>query len=416
MLLNVDTRERMDNFYSIFPDVAQYTSRLVSTFLKDKDIDFSQDPSIDIRDLAIKVGITEIIDVPPEEIPGLHAVLKGSVIKLNKNEGPEDKNFSIAHEIFHFISRKGSGVYMPIIARQREIWIKNLLASYEIPHASFEIPSVSDYYDAMPMVARGIAKSISPSVALYVYFKSENLKRQNNDIDVAVLSRIVQDAIIHAIEEEIADYFAANLLVPTGRFMLWEGRSNEEIASVFKVNSGCIQKRRQEMKHEISSIVLHTQYFDPFGKESVDVGSKNFTGIGKAVFKVADGLKDLTLHFMVDRTASGNFEATLLEFGLISWSEEEVGAIEGLLKQTRLHLQTVMKSGGLDSLKDDTDNHVMDDYWRHYRIISLSSSNEAENLSIKDIPNRVMEEAAESGDVRSITLSSLSYTPRRPAA
>ena len=51
--------------------------------------------------------------------------------------------------------------------------------------------------------------------------------------------------------EEIADYFAANLLVPIERFMLWEDRPDEEIAAAFKVPVECIEKRREEIELEL---------------------------------------------------------------------------------------------------------------------------------------------------------------------
>jgi Zn-dependent peptidase ImmA (M78 family) len=54
-----------------------------------------------------------------------------------------------------------------------------------------------------------------------------------------------------AFEEEIADYFAANLLIPTEQFILWEDKSNEEIAEVFGVEVRCIELRREEIEHEL---------------------------------------------------------------------------------------------------------------------------------------------------------------------
>ena len=54
-----------------------------------------------------------------------------------------------------------------------------------------------------------------------------------------------------AINKEIADYFAANLLVPTERFILWEDKSDSKIAKAFKVSKACIKKRREEIEHEL---------------------------------------------------------------------------------------------------------------------------------------------------------------------
>jgi Zn-dependent peptidase ImmA (M78 family) len=54
-----------------------------------------------------------------------------------------------------------------------------------------------------------------------------------------------------AIEEELADYFAANLLIPTERFILWEDRPDGEIARAFQVEEKCIRKRREEIEMEL---------------------------------------------------------------------------------------------------------------------------------------------------------------------
>jgi Zn-dependent peptidase ImmA (M78 family) len=52
--------------------------------------------------------------------------------------------------------------------------------------------------------------------------------------------------------EDLADHFAANLLIPIHRFQLWEDKSNKEIARAFKVEERCIQKRREEIRPETS--------------------------------------------------------------------------------------------------------------------------------------------------------------------
>jgi Zn-dependent peptidase ImmA (M78 family) len=52
--------------------------------------------------------------------------------------------------------------------------------------------------------------------------------------------------------EDLADHFAANLLIPIHRFQLWEAKLDKEIARVFKVEERCIQKRREEIGPETS--------------------------------------------------------------------------------------------------------------------------------------------------------------------
>ena len=143
-----------------------------------------EDPSVNIQAIAKKYGITKIRLVPSIEVNGKHALLIGTEILVNDSDNLEKQRFSIAHEIFHFLTREDNGDGLTAVARQRETWEKQHLNSTE------------------------------------------------------------------AVDEEIADYFAANLLIPTERFTLWENKSNEEIAQAFGVEVRCIQLRRQEVFHE----------------------------------------------------------------------------------------------------------------------------------------------------------------------
>jgi len=59
---------------------------------------------------------------------------------------------------------------------------------------------------------------------------------------------------LEADTEVIADYFAANLLIPTEHFILLENKSDEEIANVFGVEAKCIGKRREEIENELDLI------------------------------------------------------------------------------------------------------------------------------------------------------------------
>jgi hypothetical protein len=55
----------------------------------------------------------------------------------------------------------------------------------------------------------------------------------------------------NAIVEVVSDYFAANLLIPAERFILWEDKPDEEIARAFGVEAKCIRKRREEIEQEL---------------------------------------------------------------------------------------------------------------------------------------------------------------------
>ena len=113
----------------------------------------------------------------------------------------------------------------------------------------------------------------------------------------------------------------------------------------------------------------------------VSVDKKKFVGIGKMVFDSNAEWNIPHLHFMVDRTVSGNYEATLLEFGLISWSENLNDSIKSLVKQTHSHILSVMEKAGFDQFIREVDEHLMDEYWRQYRKIDFMLARKGMNLS-----------------------------------
>jgi len=104
---------------------------------------------------------------------------------------------------------------------------------FSIAHEIFHFFTREDNNNGLPAVAR----------------QGETWKRQHANSSEAV-------------DEEIADYFAANLLIPTERFILWEDKSNEEIAHVFGVEVRCIQKRREEIEQELDLMVPQNQSSD----------------------------------------------------------------------------------------------------------------------------------------------------------
>jgi len=114
---------------------------------------------------------------------------------------------------------------------------------------------------------------------------------------------------------------------------------------------------------------------------SVPVNDKNFVGIGKMIFESSAEWNIPHLHFMVDKTASGNYEATLLEFALVSWSETLDDAIRSLIKQTHSHILSVLIRKGFEQLIDDVDSHAMDGYWKYYRRIDFTLARVGKNLS-----------------------------------
>jgi hypothetical protein len=132
---------------------------------------------------------------------------------------------------------------------------------------------------------------------------------------------------------------------------------------------------------------------------NVPVDDKHFVGIGKIVFDTNAEWNIPHLHFMVDKTASNNFEATLLEFGLVAWSETQDGAIKSLVKQAHAHILSVLERLGFDHFIQEVSNHVMDGYWKNYRKIEFSLARIGKDLShemdsqlMRTIRNMISEE------------------------
>ena len=152
-----------------------------------------ENPEVNIISLAKSIGIKDIYFVPNEEIwvkyPKAHAYidLENSLIYVSKEDNPQKQRFSIAHELFHFLF---------------------LLINKD----GTTLRIVTRLGDA---------------------WKKENAGSKEAE------------------GEDVADFFAANLLIPTERFILWEDKPNEEIARAFGVEPRCIEVRREEIEHEL---------------------------------------------------------------------------------------------------------------------------------------------------------------------
>jgi len=175
---------------SIFKELKKCVDMIISQ--NESENNFEK-PIINIENIARNLGITHFQYVSPiemkrvaDEFFNIHAFLMGTVISLNNEDSPQKQRFSIAHEIYHHISQRGTNDAMQTVARQGEAW-----------------------------------------------------KKENAGSEKAVM-------------ETIADYFAANLLIPTERFILLEEKTDEEIADAFGVEPKCIRKRRGEIEQEIA--------------------------------------------------------------------------------------------------------------------------------------------------------------------
>jgi hypothetical protein len=173
---------------------------------------------------------------------------------------------------------------------------------------------------------------------------------------------------------------------------------------------------------------------------SVSVDDKNFVGIGKMTFDTNNVEWNIPhLHFLVDKSPLGDFEATLLEFGLVSSGATQEESIEGLASQTRDYIVSVTEKSSYQQFIDDVNTCVMENYWRQYRCIEFSLARKGNDLShemgrdviravksimsekMKDVLNSlVQEQAAEIVDmvkkILSVTPTDIQYSIINEAA
>jgi Zn-dependent peptidase ImmA (M78 family) len=230
--------------------------------LNDEGIYYSENPLVDIIAIAKKAGIATVLPVPQESIPNKHALLLKSIEKnveifiilVNNEISSEEQRFSIAHEIEHFISLKNISIALEI----EHIWKDDKLVNYKagnLPKKAI-IAARSAYLPRLKTLDRNeeavtriiteivslvIGKHISEEKTYAIFQKHTNECASEKELFKATINTLVE-----IVEEEIADYFAANLLVPTERFILWEDKTDEEIARAFEVPIQCVKKRREE--------------------------------------------------------------------------------------------------------------------------------------------------------------------------
>jgi Zn-dependent peptidase ImmA (M78 family) len=246
----------MAKLKKIFSLIRYFTDQILG---EENNTCFSEKPFVDIETLAKNVGITEIKPVPPEEINYEHARLRGTVILVNDNDSPEEKRFSVAHEVYHFICTEKEAA-RSVANPKLDIWENHYENADEEIFMKLAQATSKEYGK---VVSGYIGKPISEKTEKIVYEKIgkavfEIMGRNVAKINGKTISKkttlsfykeikkAFDDVITETVEEEIADYFAANLLVPTERFILWEEKTDEEIARAFGVTMECIRKRRKE--------------------------------------------------------------------------------------------------------------------------------------------------------------------------
>jgi len=272
-LYDVSAYQNSDNLYKVYLTIKDKVNKIL---IKYDDISYLGDPSIDIDAITKEYGIVEIVPVPPEEINFEHAVLDDRdksriVIKVNNTDSKEEQLFSAAHELEHFFKKNADMLKKADIFRHTEFEKKaNVLKDADSFTKSNKLSNLAartggNYKKVVKIikrvngtkpVAKYIAETVSKNIgkkvsvdkayvelAKMLVSEDDTIKKKNENFLTGIINRLY--------DEEIADYFAANLLVPTERFIFWEDKSDKEIAKAFKVSKACIQKRRKEVKHEV---------------------------------------------------------------------------------------------------------------------------------------------------------------------
>ena len=111
--------------------------------------------------------------------------------------------------------------------------------------------------------------------------------------------------------------------------------------------------------------------------------NKNFVAIGKIIFETPGFSWNIPhTHFIVNKTASGLFEATNLEFILDSVGNSVEESAQALARLTANYVMEIMMGRrGHDELIEVVDTDVMEDYWREYRKIEVKLSRTKRDMS-----------------------------------
>jgi Zn-dependent peptidase ImmA (M78 family) len=347
-------REFISDFYSIYPDIRAKISR---TLPKDDNVNYAEKPIVDIEAIAEKIGINKILPFPPEFIKNEHSLLfNDGVILLNNNDSKEEQRFSIAHEIAHFLleDNKNSYIFARAIDKQWDSLQKEL----------------------------------------------KNNNKDNNDSISNGTKLAIHDEMKLAINEEIADYFAVNLLVPTERFILWKNKTDTEIAKAFEVSLECIKKRRIEVENEIS-------FIEPMKiNKTISISRGSIIGIGKVkIPKTKELNQEIQLLSFLDIKKSKNlYISTCIHLRIDGYGKTVEEAEEDMVENVYYFLCQNFKNLDLnkawENLKmlfksDELSNELWDAYHEVQIQLSISGKTTDNIISLlerlKSLENRVKE-------------------------
>lgn len=281
-----------DNLCKVFFSIKKKINDIIADY---DNVSYLAKPAVPIGAIAKKFGI-KVSKVNPKKIYYLHAILDESdkkhvVIKVNKDDSEAEQRFSIAHELGHyfrtktallkkadvfknakpkkedvlektgklfslinkkaFAARSSLNSYEKVIKYMEKIEDAKFIADYMTETVSEnlgkDVPTRQAYKEWAKALFEGtISKTIARGGGSYNKKNKTGVKggvvRNKEELVLYLTNRLY--------EEELADYFAANLLVPLERFQLWEHKADRTIAKAFNVSLDCIRKRRQEAKSE----------------------------------------------------------------------------------------------------------------------------------------------------------------------
>ena len=259
-----DIRKHLEDFYTIFPDIKRYINKSIFKDIPAK-TNYTKNPLVKVKDIAKNFGLTviefsfadiydtfkkgniDINDISSIFLIPKHAILayKEAIIFINKNDIMEERLFSIAHEIFHFIFLKEQSRNMSTIADKKRIWTEQIKNNSNYRDLKQDTNQSESANLADRFVARCDNKARREIKAIL-----RKIPLEQKEI-ITLITNALKKNISDIVEDEIADYFAANLLVPVERFILWDDKPDEEIADAFRTVKECIQKRRIEIKEEL---------------------------------------------------------------------------------------------------------------------------------------------------------------------
>jgi hypothetical protein len=118
-------------------------------------------------------------------------------------------------------------------------------------------------------------------------------------------------------------------------------------------------------------------------EKSIPVEGKQFVGIGKMMLDSLSAEWNIPhLHFIINKTPSGLYEATLIEFILDASGQTIEEAIESLSSLTVHYVTEVMAHGrGYDEFIEHINSLVMENYWKEYRNIEFKLARIRKDLS-----------------------------------